>query len=157
MPSLTRTGLRTIIVVAAVVAIAACLATLLALVTLPERQVQPKSSVLVGAGDIAKCLSSADNATAELLDDIPGTVFTAGDNVYSRASHSSPSAAGPRGDATKAHQALHPATTSTSTRRMPPTTSTTSVRRRVRHPGATIHTDRGDWHTWWRSTATASK
>ena len=82
MLSLTRTGFRTIIVVAAIV-IVASLATVLALVTSPERQVQANSAVLVGAGDIAKCLSSADNATAELLDDIPGTVFTAGDNVYS--------------------------------------------------------------------------
>jgi hypothetical protein len=38
--------------------------------------------VLVGAGDIASCSSSGDEATAELLDGIPGTVFTAGDNAY---------------------------------------------------------------------------
>ncbi|HEV8358136.1 MAG TPA: PKD domain-containing protein [Gemmatimonadales bacterium] len=38
--------------------------------------------VLVGAGDIASCGSSGDEATANLLDNIPGTVFTAGDNVY---------------------------------------------------------------------------
>jgi hypothetical protein len=38
--------------------------------------------VLVGAGDIASCLSSGDEATAALLDDIAGTVFTLGDNVY---------------------------------------------------------------------------
>lgn len=37
---------------------------------------------LVGAGDIAVCTSDADEATATLLDDIPGTVFTAGDNAY---------------------------------------------------------------------------
>jgi len=39
--------------------------------------------VLVGAGDIADCadLSGAE-ATANLLDEIPGTVFTAGDNAY---------------------------------------------------------------------------
>jgi hypothetical protein len=39
--------------------------------------------VLVGAGDIADCadLSGAE-ATAKLLDKIPGTVFTVGDNVY---------------------------------------------------------------------------
>jgi hypothetical protein len=39
--------------------------------------------VLVGAGDIADCadLSGAE-ATAKLLDAIPGTVFTAGDNAY---------------------------------------------------------------------------
>lgn len=39
--------------------------------------------VLVGAGDIADCadLSGAE-ATAKLLDKIPGVVFTAGDNAY---------------------------------------------------------------------------
>lgn len=38
--------------------------------------------VLVGAGDIAHCGSTGDEETAELLDAIPGTVFTAGDNAY---------------------------------------------------------------------------
>ncbi len=38
--------------------------------------------VLVGAGDIAACTMPYDEATAKLLDDIPGTVFTAGDNAY---------------------------------------------------------------------------
>lgn len=42
--------------------------------------------VLVGAGDISSCSSSGDEATAALLDSIPGIVFTAGDNVYSRGS-----------------------------------------------------------------------
>ena len=44
------------------------------------RETEP---VLVGAGDIADCadLSGAE-ATAKLLDAIPGTVFTAGDNAY---------------------------------------------------------------------------
>ena len=41
-----------------------------------------ESPVLVGAGDIANCSSNGDEATASLLDDIPGTVFTTGDNVY---------------------------------------------------------------------------
>lgn len=40
------------------------------------------AEVLVGAGDIAACSSAGDEATAALLDRIPGTVFTAGDNVY---------------------------------------------------------------------------
>lgn len=39
-------------------------------------------AVLVGAGDIALCGSSADEATANILDAIPGTVFTLGDNAY---------------------------------------------------------------------------
>ena len=38
--------------------------------------------VLVGAGDIAHCRSDGDEATAQLLDNIPGTVFTTGDNAY---------------------------------------------------------------------------
>lgn len=43
----------------------------------------PGSSVtFVGAGDIADCSSSGDEATAALLDTIVGTVFTAGDNAY---------------------------------------------------------------------------
>ena len=79
---MTRTGLRTIFVVVAIVVTAACMATLVDLGTSRERQAREGSAVMVGAGDIAKCLSSADNATAQLLDDIPGTVFTTGDNVY---------------------------------------------------------------------------
>ncbi len=41
--------------------------------------------VLVGAGDIASCedMSGAE-ATAKLLDSIPGVVFTAGDNAYGK-------------------------------------------------------------------------
>jgi hypothetical protein len=38
---------------------------------------------LVGAGDIASCSYNRDEKTAKLLDTIPGTVFTAGDNAYS--------------------------------------------------------------------------
>ncbi len=38
--------------------------------------------VFVGAGDIAGCASSGDEATAKLLDGIPGTVYTLGDNAY---------------------------------------------------------------------------
>ena len=37
---------------------------------------------MVGAGDIASCSSSGDEATATLLDNIAGTVYTLGDNVY---------------------------------------------------------------------------
>ena len=48
----------------------------------PTQRPEP---VLVGAGDIADCDSRGDEATAALLDDIDGTVFTAGDNVYESA------------------------------------------------------------------------
>jgi PKD repeat protein len=39
-------------------------------------------AVLVGAGNIARCDGTGDDATAALLDGIAGTVFTLGDNVY---------------------------------------------------------------------------
>jgi acid phosphatase type 7 len=39
------------------------------------------SATLVGAGDIATS-GSGDEATANLLDNIPGTIFTTGDNAY---------------------------------------------------------------------------
>jgi acid phosphatase type 7 len=42
----------------------------------------PGDPVFVGAGDIASCASSGDEATAKLLDGIPGTVYTLGDNAY---------------------------------------------------------------------------
>ncbi|HUG40916.1 MAG TPA: metallophosphoesterase, partial [Longimicrobiales bacterium] len=40
------------------------------------------SAVLVGAGDIAVCGYETDERTAELLDHIAGTIWTAGDNAY---------------------------------------------------------------------------
>jgi hypothetical protein len=40
------------------------------------------SVTLSGAGDIVRCDEDRDEATAALLDDLPGWVFTAGDNVY---------------------------------------------------------------------------
>jgi hypothetical protein len=48
----------------------------------PSPSPPPGIVTLVGAGDIADCSSSGDEATEQVLDGIPGTVFTAGDNVY---------------------------------------------------------------------------
>lgn len=46
---------------------------------------KPSTYVLVGAGDIAGCSSLAGAAaTAKLIEQIPGTVFVAGDLVYDR-------------------------------------------------------------------------
>jgi hypothetical protein len=39
-------------------------------------------ATLVGAGDIASCSHDRDRATANVLDNVPGIVFTLGDNVY---------------------------------------------------------------------------
>src|SRR4029079_4257473 len=41
-----------------------------------------RAPVLVGAGDIASCTSTGDEATADILDGVGGGVFTLGDNAY---------------------------------------------------------------------------
>ena len=51
---------------------------------LPTPTLIPESFILVGAGDISSCENDNDELTAQLLDTIPGTVFTTGDNVYDR-------------------------------------------------------------------------
>jgi calcineurin-like phosphoesterase family protein len=48
----------------------------------PRTSAPIRDAVLVGAGDIADCASSGDEATAKLLADISGTVYTTGDNAY---------------------------------------------------------------------------
>jgi hypothetical protein len=49
-----------------------------------------ESVVLVGAGDIANCkVGDGHKATADVLDTIPGTVFTLGDHAYPRGSKKS--------------------------------------------------------------------
>jgi hypothetical protein len=53
-----------------------------ATVTITVNAVGTGSEVFVGAGDIADCSRTSDDATANLLDNIPGTVFTVGDNAY---------------------------------------------------------------------------
>lgn len=52
---------------------------LLTATALPVARTDP---TLVGAGDIAGCDTDGDEATAHLLDRLPGTVFTLGDNAY---------------------------------------------------------------------------
>ncbi len=49
---------------------------------IPQTAAVAVMPVLVGAGDIADCNTSGDEATARLLDSVPGSVFTAGDNAY---------------------------------------------------------------------------
>lgn len=51
-----------------------------------QASAQAADPVLVGAGDIADCSRPQDEATAALLDNIPGTVFTTGDNAYENGS-----------------------------------------------------------------------
>jgi acid phosphatase type 7 len=43
-------------------------------------------ATLVGAGDVAGCRTVEDAATAKLVESIPGTVFTLGDNAYNTGS-----------------------------------------------------------------------
>ncbi len=54
----------------------------------PVSRVSSGEVILVGAGDIATCDREEDELTAQLLDNIPGTVFTAGDNAYVNGSYS---------------------------------------------------------------------
>jgi hypothetical protein len=61
--------------------IIALLSLLVALATAPQSST-PADPVLVGAGDIAECDGPGAEQTAQLLDTIAGTVFTAGDNAY---------------------------------------------------------------------------
>jgi len=61
---------------------AACLGESAASVNPPVFREDSTAPILVGAGDIAYCDRNTDDATARLLDHIPGTVFTVGDNVY---------------------------------------------------------------------------
>jgi hypothetical protein len=48
----------------------------------PTNTPSTDSVVFVGAGDIADCSRVQDEQTAQLLDNIPGTVYTVGDNAY---------------------------------------------------------------------------
>jgi hypothetical protein len=68
--------------VTVIVTTAAFLATIVVFCLYAARPVQAATVTLVGAGDIAGCNWNRDEATARLLDNIPGTVFTAGDNAY---------------------------------------------------------------------------
>jgi len=58
-------------------------ASTLAPTTVPTDTPLPASDpILIGAGDIAHCNNEGDEITANMLDSIPGTVFTTGDNAY---------------------------------------------------------------------------
>ena len=76
---MTRSKVTTLAIVAALV-VALLVVALLGVGRLAVGQ--EADPVFVGAGDIASCASSGDEATANLLDGIPGTVYTLGDNVY---------------------------------------------------------------------------
>src|SRR5688572_33478459 len=54
------------------------IAVALQALSIPSLQASAATVVLVGAGDIASCDYTTDTATAKLLDNISGTVFTAG-------------------------------------------------------------------------------
>ena len=73
------------------------LAVLLACTTAVPIVGQTTTTVtLVGAGDIASCNYDRDEATAKVLSNVAGTVFTLGDNVY------------PTGTATQFQTCYHP-------------------------------------------------
>ena len=96
---------------------------------LPRTSAPISDPVLVGAGDIADCASSGDEATAKLLDDVSGTVYTLGDNAYESGA---PSEFSECYDPTwgRHKERTRPAAwaTTNTTRLRPPDTSITSVR-----------------------------
>jgi alkaline phosphatase len=76
-------GMSKSILVVGAMASAMLLASMAAMLTAVPGASKTQTVTLVGAGDIAEC--SPDNnakATAALLDNIPGTVFTLGDSAY---------------------------------------------------------------------------
>jgi hypothetical protein len=50
--------------------------------TIPAPTASPTPAVLIAAGDVAGCDSSGDEATADLIDGLPGTVAMLGDSAY---------------------------------------------------------------------------
>src|SRR5256886_11150945 len=53
----------------------------------PKKRLPDRAFVLVGAGDIARCQDpEGAQATAKLIEQIPGTVFAAGDLAYEKGS-----------------------------------------------------------------------
>ena len=73
---------KTVALLLASMASAALLACISAVLMAVPAGGQARTVTLVGAGDIARCNTRADSATAKLLGKIPGTVFTLGDHTY---------------------------------------------------------------------------
>ena len=74
--------MRKAVLLLASMALALLLACTTAALTAEQTVGQTAPVTLVGAGDIADCSNTNDEATAALLANIPGTVFTLGDNAY---------------------------------------------------------------------------
>ena len=73
----------------------------------PNMDVVPPGTVevLVGAGNVARCDKTNDEATALLLDNIPGTVFMSGDGAYATSSADPPNYVGCYGPSWGRHKA----------------------------------------------------
>ena len=99
--------------------------------------------VPVGAGKIGTCAGTGDEATAKLLDVIPGTVFTVGDNAYQNGTAAEfDGCYDPTWGRHKARTKPAPATTSTRRRALP----ATSGLRLATRARPTNSYDLGDWH-----------
>jgi acid phosphatase type 7 len=79
-------GLRKMALLVAFVSFGVLLASAAAVLTADPGAGQTAAVTLVGAGDISRCDNTHDTATPRLVASIPGTVFTAGDNVYKEGS-----------------------------------------------------------------------
>ena len=132
----TATGVILTIVVAVLLAAWGC-----------DSEPTPSAEEVVAAGDIAKCSRQGDEATAELVEGVEGTVLALGDEAYPEARRrTSRNATGRRGGASRSAPSLSPATTST-TPKGQEATSSTSVRPQATPRRATTPTSLGPG-TW---------
>jgi acid phosphatase type 7 len=88
-------------------ALAVLLACTTAVLTAAPGVGQTTTVTLVGAGDIASCSDDRDKATANVVANVSGTVFTLGDNVY------------PNGTAAEFQNCYHPTWGTQKTRTKP--------------------------------------
>jgi hypothetical protein len=98
-----------------------------------------QDAVLVGAGDIASCDDLAGaQATAKVIDNIPGTVFAVGDLAYPDGSDEQfAKCYGRLGGDSKIAHALLPETTSTTVTAHPGTCATLEPLRAIRRRATT--------------------
>jgi hypothetical protein len=105
------------------------------------------SAEVVAAGDIASCRTQGDEATAELVEGIDGTVLALGDEAYPRGTAVNfEECYGPSWGGSRGAPSLSQATTSTLPQ-VPVATSSTSVRPQATPKGAITPTISGPG-TW---------
>ena len=100
----------------------------------------------VGAGDIASCSSSGDEATAALISTISGDVLALGDTVYENGTPPSTRTATTRPGASTRHAPIRSSATMSTARPTHRATSVTSAPPRVTPARVTTATTTARWH-----------